>query len=169
MKIFWISKLVLFLPPLPPLCFQCRFPGLWGLVKERSNIIHIYVLMHETDTFTSLGHWELISCWLESSGKWKPPSNRSILVFLWICSWKWSQSGTVLWGMFVLLMVWAELGSRKCLHGCALYSLSDWICEIADLDCLDVNAFNEFSSCLEPLSVLQASPDELGDGVSSPW
>lgn len=68
-------------PPSTLLCFQCGFPGLWGLVKERSNIIYIYVLMHETDTFTSQGHWELISRWLESGGKGKPLPKHSMLFF----------------------------------------------------------------------------------------
>lgn len=53
--------------------------------------------MHETDIFTSLGHWELISRWLESGGKWKPLSKHWLLFFLWTCSWRWRQPGMVPW------------------------------------------------------------------------
>lgn len=53
--------------------------------------------MHETDIFTSLGHWELISHWLKSGGKWKPLSKHSMLFFLWACSWRWSQPEMVPW------------------------------------------------------------------------
>lgn len=94
MKIFWISKLVLFLPP--SLTFQCGFPGLWGLVKERSNTIYICINAWNRYIYL-MGHWELISRWLESGGKRKPLSKHWMLFSLWMCSWSWSQPGMVPW------------------------------------------------------------------------
>lgn len=154
----------------PASAFSVDFQG-YGDLLRKDQTSYIYVLMHETDIFTSQGHWELISRWLESGGKWKPLSKHSILFFLWIRSWKWSGSEMVLWDVSAALMVWAQLGrslGTGCLRGHAPCSLSEWICEIACLDCLGVNVFNEVGLCFDPLVVWQVSPDELAGGVASP-
>lgn len=77
--------------------------------------------MHETDIFTSLGHWELISRWLESGGKWKPLSKHSMVFFLWVCSWRWSQSAMVPWDV-------CGCGAAPAQPGCCSAHSSWWIC-----------------------------------------
>lgn len=115
--------------------------------------------MHETDIFTSQGHWELISRWLESSGKWKPLSKHLIVFFLWMRSWKWSQWGAV-WGE-----AWGcseagrspALQHRACPPGWAQQSLPDPIFQVIFLGCLSTGTFNELSPCLEHLATLLVS------------
>lgn len=115
--------------------------------------------MHETDIFTSQGHWELISRWLESSGKWKPLSKHLIAFFLWMCSWKWSRWGAV-WGGSVGR---SEAGRssasqhRACLPAWARRSLSHCIFPASWLGCLSTGTFNEVSPCLEHLAMLLVS------------
>lgn len=72
-------------------------------------------------------------------------------------------------GRVALLAVWAKPGCGLAAavwpQGCAPDGLSDELCEIG---CLDVDTAKEGSRCLEPLALLQVSPDELGGGVASP-
>lgn len=156
--------------PPPVSAFSVDFQG-YGDLLRKDQTSYIYVLMHETDIFTSQGHWELISRWLESGGKWKPLSKHSILFLLWIRSWKWSGSEAVSRDVSVPLMVWAQLGrsfGSGRLRGHAPCSPSEPICAIACLECLGVNVFSEVGLRLEPPAARQVSPGELAGGVASP-
>lgn len=114
--------------------------------------------MHETDTFTSQGHWELISRWLESGGKGKPLPKHSMLFFPLNPQLKMKTTRDGVVGHVCAAQGLGEARVQPQRRPAAA-GFSDWTGEMtACLGCSGANTFSGVGRCLEAPAVLPVSP-----------